>query len=131
MSLADNNIVATTETNIEKAFILRAKDFPNERELFDPYESTTAEHLKGFNQFAMNTVAMITLSNGQVLAWAEGTPDNRNMWCVSFSVLSSKWSSSLVQKKVAQNRKVQDQRNIKGKKVEISRESGKGIKGKA
>jgi hypothetical protein len=108
--------VATTEPGIEKAFLLRAKDFPIQRDRLHPYESTTAEHLKPFNWFIINTVAMITQSNGQVLVWSEGTFDNANIVCVSFSVLESKWSSQLVQKKVAQKREVQKQRNLKGKR---------------
>lgn len=75
--------VAPTEPGIEKAFLLRAKDFKKERDLLDPYESTTAQHLELFNWFIMNTVAMITQSNGQVLVLAEGTFDNTNIVCVT------------------------------------------------
>ena len=108
--------VATTEPGIEKAFLLRAKDFPDERNLLHPYESTTAEHLKSFKWFTINTVAMIRQKNSQVLVWAEGTFDNTNIVCVSFSVLESKWSYQLLQNKVAQKRAVQKQQNLKGKK---------------
>jgi hypothetical protein len=100
---------------IERAFILRTKQFKEAKDLLEQYESTTAEHLKRFNQFTINTVAMITQKNGQVIVWAEGTPDNRNMWCVSFSVLASKFCSSLVWRKVEQKRGLQQQRNYKKK----------------
>jgi hypothetical protein len=108
--------VTTTETGgfpcVEKAFLVPAKVF-SEKKALQPYESTTLDRMKAVRRFFMMTVAMVKLSNGQVLTIVEGLDeDTGSILVVSLSILIARWSRSLVKRKVADLRKRQDQRNL-------------------
>ncbi len=96
----------------EKAFLLSAKLF-SEKESLPLYKAVTLDQMKAVNRFWMMSVAMITLSNGQVLTIIEGLDVDTGIFLfVSLSVMIARWDRAIVKRKVADLRKRQQQRNL-------------------
>ncbi|KAL2137618.1 hypothetical protein VTI28DRAFT_8866 [Corynascus sepedonium] len=105
--------VVNTGEDVEKAFLLKAKDFPDEAAQIAAFHPTvTNGDLFDIEGFVINTVAMV-VEGKRVICVVEGAAvGNSNMWVCTISVLKTRWSSSLVVGQVKARRKEQKQLNL-------------------
>ncbi|KAL2168158.1 hypothetical protein VTG60DRAFT_326 [Thermothelomyces hinnuleus] len=105
--------VVNTGEEVEKAFLLKAKDFPKEADLLAAFHPPlTSGDLFDVEGFVINTVAMVN-EGKRVICVVEGAAvNNKNMWVSTISVLKTKWSASLVVAQVKARRKEQKQLNF-------------------